>query len=326
MFDRRLASPIVKIKTELERRVCGALELPLGVQLAAPDVELREGYESRYVASDGRGDDQFEFRIVLTLPRVEEAVRRFFEELLPDEIFATFEEFSADAYRDLDGYASVEPVAKDRLLRAWECYGEFFCEDARTGFGGMSYEPFVEVFLEEHSCLYVACGLEMKGRVEALIAEFGLPEISDIKHVDQFDHEHRDILEISQEELSMDDIDIKFSVVESLGMAPTNRDEGEPESLPTPYWIEFELDLSFEPKRTARVAIANFAVTADSWEEAVSLAEAELLRTHPDALVARIIHIHRMAPDDIGDEIRPESARQVERKGCWYQGPVTDWY
>lgn len=326
MFDRRLATPVVKIKSDLERRVCGDFELPLGVDFAELDAVMREGYESRYVPSDGRSDDQFEYRILLSQPRVEETVRRFFESLLPENVFATFEEFSADAYRDLDGYASVEPIPRTRLLQAWESYGRFFGEDARSGFGGMSYEPFVEVFLEEHSSIYVACGLEMKGKVEALVAELGIPELENMVHIEQFDHEHRDILVISQEQLSMDDIDIKFSVLESLGMSPTNRDEGEPAKLPTPYWIEFELDLSFERKRTARVAIANFAVTADTWEEAVSLAEAELMSSHPDALVARVIHIHRMAPDDIGEDIRPENPRQMERKGCWYQGPVTDWY
>ena len=135
MFDRRLASPIVKIKTDLERRVCGAVELPLGVEVATADINLREGYESRYVPSDGRGDDQFEFRILLSLPRVEETARRFFETLLPEGVFATFEEFSADAYRDLDGYACEEPISRTRLLQAWESYGRFFCEDARSGFG-----------------------------------------------------------------------------------------------------------------------------------------------------------------------------------------------
>ncbi|MEZ6194224.1 MAG: hypothetical protein R3F20_00625 [Planctomycetota bacterium] len=326
MFDRRLAAPVVKIKSDLERRVCGDVELPLGVELLDASARLQEGFQSRFVTGDDRLDDQFEFRVVLNQARLYEAARILFERLLPDEVFATFEEFSNDAYRDVDAYASEEPVSKARFMQAWESYGPFFCEDGRTGFGGMSYEPLVEVFVEEHGSLYVASGLEMKDAVEAVVAELGVPERRDLVLVDQFEHDHRDILEISQEELSMDDIDIKFSVLESLGMQPTNRDEGEPESLPVPYWIEFELDLSFERKRAARVAVAHFAVTADSWEEAVSLAEGELLRKHPDALVARVIHVYRMLPEDIGDDMRPENMKQVERKGVWYAGPVTDWY
>ena len=37
----------------------------------------------------------------------------------------------------------------------------------------------IEVFIEEHGTIYVACGLERREEVEELINSFGLQQISD---------------------------------------------------------------------------------------------------------------------------------------------------
>ena len=170
-------------------------------------------------------------------------------------MFALYEEFSYDAYRPTDTWVSEDPVSRDRLLQAWSTYATFFVEDGKCGFGGLSYEPAIEVFLEEHGALYLACGLEMKARVETALERLGIPECSSAVSIDNYDHQHVDsILPAAPHEQGLlDETDIKFSVVEGLGMKPTNRHEGtSPERTPTPFWIHVDLDLTFARNRIPR--------------------------------------------------------------------------
>ncbi|MEE9394487.1 MAG: hypothetical protein V3W41_18485 [Planctomycetota bacterium] len=326
MADRRLANPVVRIKGDLKRTILGSVALPLGAELQEPGAPLIEGYESRFVASEGQQDDQFDFRIVLTHERVSEIARKLFVELLPQLVFATFEEFSNDAYRDVDNWLSEELVDKERLLQAWDSYGHFFVEDVRCGFGGMSYEPLIEVFVEEPSSINVVCGMDSKERVEKVIRDLGIEELSKAAFLDGIDHTSRDVIEVSKDELTMDDLDIKFSILESLGMQPTNRDEGEVGEGPVLYWVEVELDLSFVAKRPANVALASFGLTAEDSREALATVETALMQQVPGVLIARVLQVYRILEEDVSDEIRPERISQVKRKGIWYRGPIQNWY
>lgn len=326
MSDRRLTAPVLRIKSDLERESRGEVSLPLGVQILDGEATLVEGFETAFVAGGERHDDQVEFRIVLDQPRIYEAARKLFTELLADRVYPSYEEFSNDAFRDVDTWMSEEPVSKERFLQAWESYGEFFCEDGRSGLGAVCHEPLIEVFVEEHGSISIICDLELRPRVESVVESLGVPENTSLPCVEDWEHQHRDILEVSEDELLMDDLDIKFSVIESLGMQPTNRDEGDAPDLPALYWIELELDLGFVTDAKARVALANFGVAAESWEEALATAETDLLRDMPGVLVARVLHVYRILEEDVGPEIRPENPLQLKKKGIWYRGPVQNWF
>ena len=327
MSQRLPSSPYYKIRADLGRNVVGGVACPLGVvfphELA---VEIREGYESRFLLGDDQFDDQCEYRIVLSSERMCTASRAFMKALLPEHAFGLYEEFSYDAFREKDVYRSHVPVALERILQAWDTYGQFFIEDGKSGFGGVAEEPNIEIFLEDHSTLYVNCGLELRERVEDLIEGLGIPEMTELRWVDNYEHQHRDILEPEINGVSiMDDLDIKFSVIESLGMVIANRDEGRPSIVPTPFWCYVELDLSFVDSVRQNVGFMSFGLCAEDYDDAIKVVTACVMERFPSALVVRTHQCYRMAKEDIGEQIAPADRSLLGKRGIWYRSQPELW-
>lgn len=321
-------SPLVKapykLRSGLERKTFGDVQCPIGVYPCGDKVNLAQGYDSRFVVGDELVDDQYEYRILLSAELVTDTVATMFERLLPSQAYALFEELSFDAFRDSDAYRSGEPVDLNRLQLAWHTYGEYLVESGRCGFGAVAQEPAIEVFIEEHGTIYVACGLEMREEVEDLIANLGLNQISDIPCIENFEHQHRDIL-LVEENAMMDEYDIKFSLVESLGMAPINANEGLPQGTLTPFWVHLEFDLSFEESTTARLGFFGFGISASSFAEALELSQARVRERFPNALLARVQQVYRLIEDDITDEIAPTDRELVRERGVWYVSEPEFW-
>ena len=321
-------SPLVqapyRIRSDLGRKAYGNVQCPIGVYPCGPDVVLSQGYDSRFVLGDEMLDDQYEYRILLSADRLHQVFALLLSTLLPDEAYALFEESSFDAYRDSDAYRSTEPVPSSRLMQAWSTYGDYLVESGRCGFGAVSPEPAAEVFIEEHGTIYVSCGLERREEVESIIAQLGLEQIQDIPCIENFEHQHRDILVVDEKSL-MDEYDIKFSLVESLGMLPINADEGVPQGTLCPFWVHIEMDLSFEESTEARVAFFGFGVTAGSFKEALELTQARVRERFANALLARIQQIYRLLDGDITDEIAPEDRNAVSQRGVWYVSEPEFW-
>ncbi len=324
MAERPLVQAPYKIRSDLGRKTYGGLACPLGVHPCVKEARLDEGFESRFIMGDDLHDDQCEYRLLLSSERLLEVMRSFFERLLPDEVWGLFEELSYDAYRDSDVYRSVDPVSRERILQAWDTYGEYFVESGKCGFGASAQEPSVEVFIEEHGTLYVGCGLEKREEVEELIQRLGLREIPDMPCIDNYEHQHSDILQVDEERL-MDDYDIKFSVVESLGMEPLNLDEGRPAGSLVPFWVYLELDLSFEAATEARGAYVSFGLSADCFDQAMETAEAHVRALFPSALVARVQQVYRLLEDDITPEIAPADPARVREPGIWFVSDLESW-
>ncbi|MFT7616699.1 MAG: hypothetical protein ACI97A_000327 [Planctomycetota bacterium] len=321
-------SPLVhapyKIRSSLGRKTFGDVHCPIGVYPCGDDVNLSQGYDSRFVVGDELVDDQYEYRILLSADLVVDTVAKMLERLLPNEVYALFEELSFDAFRDSDAYRSSEPVERNRLQQAWNTYGEYLIEAGRCGFGAVAQEPAIEVFIEEHGTIYVACGLRMREEVEEMIANLGLPQINDIPCIENFEHQHRDIL-VVEENSMMDEYDIKFSLVESLGMIPVNADEGVPQGTLTPFWVHLELDLSFDESTSARLGFFGFGLSALSFAEALELSQARVRERFPDALLARVQQVYRILEDDITDEIAPTDRELVKKRGVWYVSEPEFW-
>ena len=304
MSQQPLVEVPYRIRSDLGRQAYADFSCPLGVHPCQQNVTLREGYDSRFVVGDEILDDQYEFRLLFSNHRVFDAVRSLMIRLLPSEAFGIYEEWSYDAYRDSDVFRSVDVVAKDRILQAWDIYGHYLVETGKCGFGATAQEPNVEIFIEEHGTVYLACSLENRDEIETLIAGFGLELIRDIPAIDNFEHRHREVLDMAETNL-MDDYDIKFSIIESLAMAPVNPDEGHPPGELCPYWIQLELDLAFETSTTANVAFISFGITTNDFTEALGLADMRCREKFPNALVARIHQIYRIFEEDVTDEIAP---------------------
>ncbi len=324
MSQRPTAKSLFRLRNDLQRRKAGDVECPLGVYPSATGVSLRQGYQSAFLMGQEGMDDHCEYRILLGNDRLFDVLTRIFVEFLPDKVFGLFEEFSYDAWRETDAWASAEPVSKQRFLQAWELFGRFFVEDGRCGFGARGDEPRVEVFLEEHGAVYIACGFESRERVEEMLAEFGLPELDEVLGIENHDHRHEDVLDLSDGAV-MDDLDIKFSVIESLGMTLTNGDDMGPVGEPQPFWIYLELDLTFDAEAEAQRAYISLAVTAHDHEEARSLAEARLLERFPSALVARYLQIYRIGDSDISAEIAPLRRDAISSIGVWFESSPEYW-
>lgn len=349
MSEPRLARARYLIRSDLERRTSGKINCPLGVFPCDDDVLLEEGFEARYQTreeaiaganaidkelaesdiedvefSESTVAEQYEYRLLLSVERVQPIMRRLFVELMPDEVHALYEEFSFDAFRETDAYMSEEPVARARFLKAWDTYGAFFVEDGKCGFGAISFDPFIEVFLEEHGAIFLACDMAFKSRVETAIARLKLKELEPWRGVENFRHSHRDILISNADDAElMDEDDIKFSVIESLSMKPSNLHEGEPDKLPTPYWVHVEVDLSFA-SASATGACATFAVTASSHDDALAQVETRVIET-PGALMTRVLECYRMAEEDLADDIMPGEPGVIQESGIWYESGLQYW-
>ncbi|MCA9320057.1 MAG: hypothetical protein KDB53_04950, partial [Planctomycetes bacterium] len=329
MTEHRALQPQYRIRSDLGRKVLGDVACPLGVFPAEPRAELSEGFESNFIMGDDGFEDQCEYRIVLSSERLVPVVHQFLSELLPAEGMGLYEEFSFDAFRETDTWCSREPLPRERILLAWETYGEYFAEDGKCGFGARAEEPLLEIFLEEHGALYVACGLELREKVEGIIGGLGIREQTELRCIESWEHQHRDILDLGDNS-TMDDLEIKFSVLESLGMEMSNRDEKGPEDgRPLAFWVYLELDLSLAPDHAGLggqcTAFQSFGVTASEHAEAHALVESRILESRPYALIVRVIQIYRMTEADIGDDISPVDRSDLKTVGIWFESAPEYW-
>ena len=315
----------VALKEDLERRSLGGLQFPLGVFPCGADSQMQEGYESRAQLGAPGLSDHIEYRVLLSPAKLSLLFGTLLDELMPSEVFGIYEEFSFDAFRDTDSYMSSDAVPLERLKGAWTTYRDFIVEDGKTGFGAVSFDPCLELFIEEHGCLYISGAVEYAARIEALLEANNVQEVATLRTIDNFEHQHREILRVEEEDDStMDEVDVKFSIIESLGMVPSNRDEGIPDALPTPYWVQVELDLTFKADSVATGAYVSYGVTADSYDEAIALVEKQLLNIQ-GALLARFLDVYRIAESNISDDICPADRSLLTEIGLWFNGELQLW-
>lgn len=323
--DFSLVGGRIALKQDLDRRSMGDLLFPLGVFPCGDDVKMIQGYESRAQVGSPGLSDHIEFRVVASPKTQSEVFKTLLDDLMPPEAYGIYEEFSFDAYRDTDSYMSTDPIALERLQGVWATFSDFIVEDGKTGFGVVCFEPCIEVFVEEHGGLYISGAVEFSSRIEAILEGMGIPQVNSLRTIDNFQHQHREVLQVEQDnDATMDEIDIKFSLIEGLGMQPTNRDEGIPDALPTPYWVQVELDLTFRSDSVASGAYASYGVTADSHDEALALVEQQVLKV-PGALMARVLDAYRLLDDDIGDDICPTDRSTVNQPGIWFNSELQLW-
>ena len=322
MTEHRLARARYIIRDDLNRGLFGSVSAPLGV-VCQECAGLREAYQTSVVPATEELAEQYEYRLLLDSARIFDVVTALIEEFLPEEGHAIFEEESYDAFREIDAYMGEEPSSKERILAAWRHYGRFFVEDVRYGFGAGSYEPTIEVLLEQHSSVFVACSVEYKARVEVFLEGLKLPETDHLELLETCEHEHRPVLASDPRASDlMNEIDIKFSVLESFAMKPTNLEDGESTYHPSLFWIQFELDMSFTDEAARGRAFASFGLCAKSHAEARRMAERRVGELKPQALVARDLEFYRVTEDDLGDDLMPKDRGDLAKVGIWFESGV----
>src|SRR5690606_20568582 len=96
-----------------------------------------------------------------------------------------------DAYREVDSLVSYDLIGQERFMDAIRRFRGFFFEDGLVGFGAMSEEPFIYIFVDEHKLITVRVETALKEKVEQVLATFDLQPVDEIAGADSVAHEHR---------------------------------------------------------------------------------------------------------------------------------------
>lgn len=197
------------IDQAIERKEVQGFAFPLGVY-PLEQMTPTPGYTVQFEPADG-GDgpgeflgsggfddweewpDRFVYDILIPVGRLR-ALCRALIAMLPGRVYPILDVLGTDAYREIDPYLAYELVGIERLydgLREWD---EWLYEDGLVGFGAMSVDPFIYVFVDEHKIITVRAELAFKERIEKLLGAFDLSVVEEIKGADSSEHEHRGVL------------------------------------------------------------------------------------------------------------------------------------
>jgi hypothetical protein len=138
--------------------------------------------------------DRYVFDILVPATRLEGLCRSLIA-LLPGRIYPIVDFLGADEWREVDPYVSYDLIGVDRFLETVRRFSGFFFEDGLVGFGAMSEEPFVYVFVDEHKVVTVRVQADLKEKVEAVLQAFDLEPLEELLSADSAVHEHRTVLE-----------------------------------------------------------------------------------------------------------------------------------
>ncbi len=137
--------------------------------------------------------DRYAYDIVISAERLPTLCRSLFM-LLPGRVFPILDVLGQDAYREIDPYIAYDLVGLDLFLDGVREFGEFLYEDGMCGFGVMSEDPFLYVFIDEHKVVTVRAQPELKERVERVLHAFDLEMTESAAGADAAAHEHRSVL------------------------------------------------------------------------------------------------------------------------------------
>ncbi len=138
--------------------------------------------------------DRYVFDILVPAARVEPLCRSLLS-LLPGRVYPILDFLGQDEWREVDPYVSYDLLGMDRFMDTLRRFRGFFYEDGLVGFGAMSEEPFLYVFVDEHKVVTVRAEAGLKEKVEKVLAAFDLELLDELASADSVTHEHRSVLE-----------------------------------------------------------------------------------------------------------------------------------
>jgi hypothetical protein len=184
----------------LERTKTGEMTFPLGVY-PVETIEPKPGYAVEFESADGAEDgsdleewpDRYVYDIVISADKLPALVLQLMA-MMPLRVYPILDFLGHDDFREIDPYISYERLGVDRIIDGLRQFTGFFYEDGMCGFGAMSEEPFIYLFVDEHKILTIRAEASLKGRVVELLHAFGLEEMPEPVGVDGAAHEHRSVL------------------------------------------------------------------------------------------------------------------------------------
>lgn len=146
--------------------------------------------------------DRYVFDILISANRVESLCRALFA-LLPGRFYPILDVLGHDEYREVDPYVSYDLLGMDRFIDSIRRYRGFFYEDGLVGFGAMSEDPFLYIFVDEHKIVTVRAEVPMREKIEQVLAAFDLEQVDQIAGADSVTHEHRSVLDTPDDRLDL---------------------------------------------------------------------------------------------------------------------------
>ncbi|MEQ8843583.1 MAG: hypothetical protein RIB58_01915 [Phycisphaerales bacterium] len=199
----------------LERVRVNGFAFPLGVYPVEP-VAPKSGYTVDFEPADGDEEweewpDRYVYEVLVSAERLKPLCSAVLS-LLPGRVYPILDVLGNDAFREIDPYIAYELVGVESLYDGLRWYEPFLLEDGLCGFGAMSEEPFMYLFLDEHKVLTVRVETAQKERVDRLLAAFDLANLGgnkaegqrprkadghplvEVMAADAVSHEHRSVL------------------------------------------------------------------------------------------------------------------------------------
>jgi hypothetical protein len=192
----------------IRRVVIGNFQFPLGVY-PVEDMTPVPGYSMAFEQADGGAEgeweewpDRYAYDVVVSAERLPTLVRTLLS-LFDGRVYPILDVLGQDAYREIDPFISYELVGADRVFDAVREYADYFYEDGMCGFGAMSEEPFLYMFVDEHKIVTVRAEVSLKERVERVLHAFDLEQTEEVAGADAAAHEHRAVLKVKNDDATL---------------------------------------------------------------------------------------------------------------------------
>ena len=324
--------PRVLIDESLERTVTNGFAFPLGVYPVEP-VEPAPGYVEQFEAADGAESflsgqefedweewpDRFMFDVLISSERLPSLVRSLLS-LLPLRVYPILDVLGHDAYREIDPYIAYDLVGLDRVIEGVRDFGPWFYEDGLVGFGAMSIDPFVYVFVDEHKIVTARVQLDLKETVEKLLRAHGLGVVEEVVGADAATHEHRGVLSVPEDRprfLAPDEIieRLRSHWMLQLNIAGDSNVDDDGRELGITAW-RCVVRCVADPEESPYYAEA--LLTADSLDRAEALAVEGVAPAAPSPegwTEVDPVHCDRIRPERLGEALGEDPASRLGSVG-----------
>jgi hypothetical protein len=176
-------------------------QFPLGVY-PVEEFQPKPGYTAEFEPADG-GDaesdweewpDRYMFDVVVPANRLRGLCLTLLS-LLPTRVYPILDILGEDAYREVDPYIAYDPIGFDQFIELMYKHEDWLFECGLVGFGAMSDDPFLYVYVDEHKILTVRAQSDLKDVIERALEAFDAPLVDTLLSVDTVAHEHRSVLD-----------------------------------------------------------------------------------------------------------------------------------
>ncbi|MBL0921344.1 MAG: hypothetical protein IBJ10_04350 [Phycisphaerales bacterium] len=316
------------LDTSIPRVQTADFSCPLGVYPTDPSsFKPLPGYHWAFEASDGdeehdqweRWPDRYMYDVVVTHARVD-ALLRCLIALLPGRCYPILDVLGRDIYREVDPYIAYDAVGIERFIDGLRRRREWLLEDGLVGFGAMSLEPFVYIYVDEHKILTLRVEPSLKDRAERILAAFDLAALPEPQGIDSFEHEHRTALAPPEEGAEGEGAlatqeDIVEELIERWRLtlnvdAEGNVDDQGRDLGATPW----RCVVALRNEQDDEVCRAEVYLVAPSLAEAERIA-IEALDRDPDADDACVLFADRLSPEEFASAVGPKADAAIGNPG-----------